>query len=111
MSKLTVNIWYRQCAGRECDMAKHQISPYTPTAAELQQELQDTGKALREAYEKFNYVSDAELVEACSYEISALKARYSYLLRRIKELSAPQSAENEAYIAASNMKGGKACQS
>ncbi|MBP3494170.1 MAG: DUF2508 family protein [Oscillospiraceae bacterium] len=92
-------------------MAKHQISPYTPTAAELQQELQDTGKALREAYEKFNYVSDAELVEACSYEISALKARYSYLLRRIKELSAPQSAENEAYIAASNMKGGKACQS
>ena len=92
-------------------MAKHQILPYTPTAAELQQELQDTGKALREAYEKFNYVSDAELVEACSYEISALKARYSYLLRRIKELSAPQSAENEAYIAASNMKGGKACQS
>ena len=111
MSKLTVNIWYRHCAGRKCDMAKHQISPYTPTAAELQQELQDTGKALREAYEKFNYVSDAELVEACSYEISALKARYSYLLRRIKELSAPQSAENEAYIAASNMKGGKACQS
>ena len=92
-------------------MAKTHTQPYTPTLRELQQELQDTGKALREAYEKFNYVSDAELVEACSYEISALKARYSYLLRRIKELSAPQSAENEAYIAASNMKGGKACQS
>ena len=88
-------------------MAKNQIPTYTPNTAELQQELQDTGKALREAYEKFNYVSDAELVEACSYEISALKARYSYLLRRIKELT----AEEEAYIAASNMKGGKACPS
>lgn len=88
-------------------MAKNQIPTYTPNAAELQQELQETGRALREAYEKFNYVSDDELVEACSYEISALKARYSYLLRRIKELS----AEEEAYIAASNMKGGKACPS
>jgi phosphotransacetylase len=88
-------------------MAKNQIPTYTPNTAELQQELQETGRALREAYEKFNYVSDDELVEACSYEISALKARYSYLLRRIKELS----AEEEAYIAASNMKGGKACPS
>ena len=88
-------------------MAKNQIPTYTPNTAELQQELQETGRALREAYEKFNYVSDDELVEACSYEISALKARYSYLLRRIKELS----AEEEAYIAASNMKGGKVCPS
>ena len=88
-------------------MAKNQIPTYTPNTAELQQELQETGRALREAYEKFNYVSDDELVEACSYEISALKARYSYLLRRIKELS----AEEEAYIAASNMKGGRVCPS
>ncbi|MBR5216730.1 MAG: DUF2508 family protein [Oscillospiraceae bacterium] len=88
-------------------MAKNQIPTYTPNTAELQQELQETGRALREAYEKFNYVSDDELVEACSYEISALKARYSYLLRRIKELT----AEEEAYIAASNMKGGKVCPS
>ena len=88
-------------------MAKNQIPTYTPNTAELQQELQETGRALREAYEKFNYVSDDELVEACSYEISALKARYSYLLRRIKELT----AEEEAYIAASNMKGGRVCPS
>ena len=88
-------------------MAKNQIPTYTPHAAELQQELQETGRALREAYEKFNYVSDDELVEACSYEISALKARYSYLLRRIKELT----AEEEAYVAASNMKGGRVCPS
>ena len=88
-------------------MAKNQIPTYTPNTAELQQELQETGRALREAYEKFNYVSDDELVEACSYEISALKARYSYLLRRIKELT----AEDEAYVAASNMKGGRVCPS
>ena len=88
-------------------MAKNQIPTYTPNTAELQQELQETGRALREAYEKFNYVSDDELVEACSYEISALKARYSYLLRRIKELT----AEEDAYVAASNMKGGRVCPS
>ena len=88
-------------------MAKNQIPTYTPNTAELQQELLETGRALREAYEKFNYVSDDELVEACSYEISALKARYSYLLRRIKELT----AEEEAYVAASNMKGGRVCPS
>ena len=88
-------------------MAKNQIPTYTPNTAELQQELQETGRALREAYEKFNYVSDDELVEACSYEISALKARYRYLLRRIKELT----AEEEAYVAASNMKGGRVCPS
>ena len=88
-------------------MAKNQIPTYTTNTAELQQELQETGRALREAYEKFNYVSDDELVEACSYEISALKARYSYLLRRIKELT----AEEEAYVAASNMKGGRVCPS
>jgi hypothetical protein len=79
-------------------MAKNQIPTYTPNTAELQQELQETGRALREAYEKFNYVSDDELVEACSYEISALKARYSYLLRRIKELTAEEEEQLDDWL-------------
>lgn len=41
--------------------------------------------ALKCAYDKFNYVTEPELIEASIYEISALKARYSYLLRCIKE--------------------------
>ena len=80
----------------------------TPDSAplQLQQELQATGQALREAYEKFNYVSEPELVEACVYEISALKSRYNYLLRRIKENTA-----EEACVAAAAVKGGRACPS
>ena len=75
---------------------------------QLQKELHSTGQALKEAYDKFNYVSEPELVEACVYEINALKARYDYLLRRIKERSEPAPA---AYIAAGAMKGGRTCQS
>ena len=51
----------------------------------LREELQQTNVALKCAYDKFNYVTEPELVEASIYEISALKARYSYLLRCIKE--------------------------
>ena len=46
-------------------------------------------------------------MEASVYEISALKARYSYLLRQVKE----RDAAPTAYVAAGAMKGGRACQS
>ena len=76
---------------------------------QLQAELHATGQALRDAYDKFNYVSEPDLVEASVYEISALKARYSYLLRQIKE--GGTSAAPVAYMAAAAMKGGRSCQS
>lgn len=50
----------------------------------LREELQQTNVALKCAYDKFNYVTEPELIEASIYEISALKARYSYLLRCIR---------------------------
>ena len=40
----------------------------------LREELQQTNVALKCAYDKFNYVTEPELVEASIYEISALKA-------------------------------------
>lgn len=56
-------------------------------------EIQELEKALREnraliaqAYAGFNAASDGELVEFYIYEIQALQARYSYLLRRRKAL-------------------------
>ena len=52
--------------------------------AQLHRELQDTALALRCAYERFNYVCEAELVEASVYEISSLQAKYNYLLRAAK---------------------------
>ena len=38
----------------------------------LREELQQTNVALKCAYDKFNYVTEPELIEACIYEISAL---------------------------------------
>lgn len=98
-------------------MAKKAPDPQMLQLQELQLELLRAAQELKVAYEKFNFVSEAELVEACVYEISALKSRYNYLLRRYKALSgetAPvvQMPEvEEAYIAASLMKGGNACHS
>ena len=56
-----------------------------PTLRELERELYSTTQALKEAYIRFDYVCDSELIDACIFEINALKARSNYLLRRIKE--------------------------
>ena len=89
-------------------MGKRRTDPQQSAQKQLQQELSATNRALKEAYEKFNYVSEPELVDACVYEISALKARCNYLLRRLKE---DAMAAEPAYAAAAAMKGGPACQS
>ena len=96
---------------------------------DLKQELLRTNDALKDAYIRFNCVCDSELIEASIYEISALKARCNYLLRRIKELSGesvpsavprahPVQAASAAAeeppapcVAADAMKGGPACRS
>ena len=96
-------------------------------ADQLRLELRSTNQALRHANDKFNFACEPELVEACVYEISALKARYDYLLRRMKELSgqsptvpyvapAPQESPVQtedlvACVAAAILKGGPACPS
>ncbi len=54
-------------------------------AAQVRRELQETAQALRRAYERFDFASDPELVDASVYEINSLQARYSYLLRAAKE--------------------------
>ena len=89
-------------------MAKRRTDAHQSAQTQLQLELHSTGQALKEAYEKFNYVSEPELVDACVYEISALKARYNYLLRCIKERS---GAAEGPCVAAAAMKGGAACRS
>jgi hypothetical protein len=75
-----------------------------PTAADLTEELQQTRLALANAYDRFNFVSDPELVDASIYEINSLKAKYNYLFRKLKEQEAP-------CVAAGAMEGGSVCQS
>ena len=53
---------------------------------ELMQSLSHTRTLINQAYGGFNNTSDSDLIESYVFEINALQARYSYLLRRVKEL-------------------------
>ena len=76
-------------------MEKKKNQAVSPTLEELRQELHQTNQALRNAYDKFNFVTAPELVEASIYEINALKAQLG----------------QEPCAAAAAMKGGAACPS
>lgn len=45
-----------------------------------------TRTLIAQAYSGFNSAADPDLIESYVFEINALQARYSYLLRRVKEL-------------------------
>ena len=49
--------------------------------------------------DRFNYVCEAELVESSVYEIKSLQARYSYLLRAVKELDGRSPPQDTAVAA------------
>ena len=66
-------------------MAKKQKDTLWPTDKELRQELDQISRQLKEAYDRFNYACEPELVEASIFEINALKAKYDYFLRCVKE--------------------------
>ena len=48
--------------------------------------LSRTRALIAQAYSGFNSARDPDLIESYVFEISALQARYTYLLRRVKEL-------------------------
>ena len=48
--------------------------------------LGQTRALIAQAYAGFNAAGDPDLIESYVFEINALQARYSYLLRRVKEL-------------------------
>lgn len=48
--------------------------------------LEQTRVLIAQAYAGFNAAGDPDLIESYVFEINALQARYSYLLRRVKEL-------------------------
>ena len=50
--------------------------------------LRQTRSLLNCAYSQFNTYSDPDLVEACVYEINALRSRYAYYVRQVKQLDA-----------------------
>ncbi len=77
---------------------RQEMDPEAVRKAELEESLEQTRVLLAQAYAGFNAAADAELVESFVYEIQALHARYSYLLRRRKELERedPEQAPSAA---------------
>ena len=61
--------------------------PADPELTALKAALDEARDELTQAYCRFNAAVDPELVEACIYEISAVKARCNYLIRAIKSRS------------------------
>lgn len=55
---------------------------------ELIEEIRLVSKSLNNAYKRFEFESDNDLIEASIYEIEALKARYRHLLQKAKEMEA-----------------------
>lgn len=55
---------------------------------ELMSSLASTRTQINQAYGGFNCARDSDLIDSYVFEISALQARYNYLLKRVKELEA-----------------------
>ena len=51
--------------------------------------LDRTKVLINQAYACFNRESDPDLIESYVFEINALQSRYSYLLKRVREMEAP----------------------
>lgn len=58
----------------------------------LLQNLQETKRELDMAQLGFNQCTDSDLIEFYLFEIDALRARHTYLLRRIKAMDSSQTA-------------------
>ena len=48
--------------------------------------MAQTRQELNQAYAQFNAHSDPDLVESCVFTINALRSRYSYFVRQMKQL-------------------------
>lgn len=48
--------------------------------------MRQTKRSINQAYAGFNTTRDPDLIDAYVFEINALQARYSYLLRQIRAL-------------------------
>ena len=65
---------------------RRRIDPNEEERQQLMEFMAQTKVEINQAYAGFNCQSDPDLVESYVYEINALRSRYSYLVRRLKEL-------------------------
>ena len=67
-------------------LGRRAASPGEEERQALMEGLLQTRLLINQAYAGFNSTHDPDLIESYVFEINALQARYSYLLRRVKEL-------------------------
>lgn len=68
---------------------------------ELLTAIRDVCRQLDAANQRFSMESDSDLIEACIYEMEALRARYRYLLKAAREqgiTAAPAAAAEMNWI-------------
>ena len=65
---------------------RRRADPNEEERRELMAVMAQTRVEINQAYAGFNLQSDPDLVDSYVYEINSLQSRYSYLVRRVKEL-------------------------
>lgn len=99
-------------------MAKKRKSALSPEAAALHREMREVSQSMKDAYLRFNYADDPDLIDASIFEINALKARYNYILRCLKACAGAPMARPHAVpvtppaadsVAAAKLEGGDPC--
>lgn len=59
---------------------------------QLMEGMARTRVELNQAYAQFNAHSDPDLVDSCVFTINALRSRYSYFVRQMKQLDEGKGA-------------------
>lgn len=65
---------------------RRRADPFEEERRQLMEVMARTRVEINQAYAGFNLQSDPDLVDSYVYEINSLQSRYSYLVRRVKEL-------------------------
>ena len=71
---------------RPFSLRKRRENPDQQARRTLAEGLAQTSRLINQAYQGFIAVQDPDLIESYVYEINSLQSRYTYLLRRLKEL-------------------------
>lgn len=66
--------------------SRRRADPREEERRQLMEVMARTRIEINQAYAGFNLQSDPDLVDSYVYEINSLQSRYSYLVRRAKEL-------------------------
>ena len=77
---------------RTFPLRRQTLTPEQEERQALLEGLERTRILINQAYSCFNRESDPDLIESYVFEINALQSRYSYLLRRVRELEEPEEA-------------------